>query len=87
MQRRTEYLWFWEWVPFLMPVRKDPDESDYRYVTTSTVETFARANPRVKVLHLDGCRQLSADAFAAIGTSCSGLVQLSAKSCDLKGTW
>jgi hypothetical protein len=83
---KTKYLWLWQYVPFATPVQKYPYKQDYGYVTTSTVSRFAQDNPRVKILDLDGCRNMGIDGIAAVGTNCGNLKKLSMVSCGLKGT-
>jgi hypothetical protein len=83
---QTKYLWLWQYVPFATPVQKYPWNRNYGYVTTSTVSRFAQDNPGVKILDLDGCRNVGTDGIATVGTNCGKLKKLSMLSCGLKGT-
>jgi hypothetical protein len=39
----------------------------YTYVTTSTVLQFVKDNPRTKVLHVSGCKNLAIAVVDAVG--------------------
>jgi hypothetical protein len=55
-------------------------------VTAGTVAQFVRDNPGVKILHLDGCRNVGTEALAVVGTSCKALKKLSLNLCELTCT-
>jgi hypothetical protein len=57
----------------------------YTYVTTSTVLQFVKDNPRIKVLHVSGCKNLAIAVVDAVGRQCTELAVCNASSCELTG--
>jgi hypothetical protein len=57
----------------------------YTYVTTSTVLQFVKDNPRLKVLHVSGCKNLAIAVVDAVGRQCAELAVCNASSCGFTG--
>eukprot|EP00935_MAST-01C_sp_MAST-1C-sp1_P000559 g559.t1 len=58
-------------------------ERNYDYVTSPTVAQFVRDNPKVKVLHLGGSKNLKASALGTVGEHCKHLTKLFVNDCAL----